>query len=131
MWITYGSIGLFLLMEDPCIHLPFNTASSPVVALASDCSVAARRFTVYFLILLVTSTCLENHPQLSWCEHVCKVTIEDKHTGTHWLCRVCGVSLAQEKVSLLVPLMPSFITVSPSAVGAHGAHRRSSCSDLC
>lgn len=93
------------------IHPSVDTAPSPVVALASDCSVAGRSATIYFLILLVTTTCLENHLQLSRRQQVCQVTTENKHTGTYWPCWVCSASQAQEKV-FLVPLKWFLITVS-------------------
>lgn len=96
-------MGLDLLKEDSSIHPSVDTAPSPVVALASDRSVAGRSATIYFLILLVTTTCLENHLQLSRRQQVCQVTIENKHTGTYWPCWVCSASQAQEKV-FLVPL---------------------------
>jgi len=99
--------------EGGLIHPP-STAPSPVVALAGRRSVAARNVTIHFLLLLVTTACLETHPQLSRREQACRAAPESDHAGTHWPCRVRSASQAREEAFLLVPLKRFLLTVSSS-----------------
>lgn len=111
----------FASTDDP--HIP----PSPVVALPCDCSVPARKFTVHFLILLLTSCHLEKQSHLSWCEHVCKVTTWDQCVGTYRLRWVWVVSQIRKRFPFLSPWHIFYLLWRSTGE----CHLGSSCSELC